>query len=272
MGEAKRKRVAGFDPFMSLRDVEWEDFRVHDGRITRIAGYNIPPKAQRDVTKLFTDQLASAHAAGEDRSSEHETRQRVAFHEAGHCVVGAAFGVAAERAQVTENEFGDWIGCTLWAGDNPEWREMSLFTTPEYDWRLAAITIAGIAAETVSIGVQAGSSIDEQIAFILFTDVITTKLKLKRETNAAFVDGMPEVMAILRDHRQALDAIAEALMVEPELGRDRLDPLLAGVFDPGWDRAAEFIARLRAGPSQAVQDFATWTALQRQGGRMQPTN
>jgi hypothetical protein len=142
----------------------------------------------------------------------------------------------------------------------------------EYDWRLAAITIADIVAEAVSIGVQAGSSIDEQIAFILFTDVITTKLKLKRETNSAFVDGMPEVMAILRDHRQALDAIAEALMAEPELGRDRLDPLLAGGFDPGWDRAAEFIARLRAGPSQAAKDFATWTALQRQGGRMQPTN
>jgi hypothetical protein len=272
MGEAKRKRVAGFDPLMSLCDVEWEDFRVHDGRITRVAGYNIPPKAQRDVTKFFTDLLVSAHAAGEDRSSEHEERRRAAFHEAGHCVVGSAFGIAAERAQVTENEFGDWGGRTLWVEDNPEWREMSLFTTPEYDWRLAAITIAGIAAETVSVGFQAGASIDEWLAFILFTDVITTKLKLKRETNAAFVDGMPEVMAILRERRQVLDTIGEALMVEPELGRARLDQMLIGVFDPQRDHAAEFIARLHAGPSQAVQDFATLAAFQRQGGRMQPTN
>ena len=271
MGEAKRKRVAGVDPLMSLCDVEWEDFRVHDGRITRIVGYNIPPKAQRDVTKFFTDLVVSAHAAGEDRSSEHETRRRAAFHEAGHCVVGAAFGIAAECVQVREHEFYGSSGRTLWARDNPKWREMSLFTTPEYDWRLAAITIAGIAAETVSVGFQAGSSIDEHLVFILFTDVITTKLKLKREINPAFVDGMPEVMALLRDHRQALDAIAEALMVEPELGRDRLDPLLAGVFDPGRDYAAEFIARLRAEPSQAVRDFAT-LAFQRQGGRMLPTN
>jgi hypothetical protein len=272
MGETKRKRVAGFDPFMSLCDVEWEDFRVHDGRITRIAGYNIAPKAQRDVTKFFTDLLVSAHAAGEDRSSEHEERRRAAFHEAGHCVVGAAFGIVADHVQVAEHEFGGWSGRTLWAGDDPEWREMSLFTTPEYDWRLAAITIAGIAAETVSVGFQAGSSIDEQIVFILFTDVITTKLKLKRETNAAFVDGMPEVMAILGDHRQALDAIGEALMVEPELGRDCLDQMLIGVFDPRRDHAAEFIARLHAGPSQAVHDFATLAAFQGQGGRMQPTD
>jgi hypothetical protein len=266
MVEAKRKRAAW------IRDVDWGDFRVHDGRITRIAGHNIPPKAQRGVTKLFTDLLVSCHAAGESLAPEREGRRRFAFHEAGHCVVGAAFGVAAERAQVTENEFGDWIGCTLWAGDNPEWREISPFTTPEYDWRLAAITIAGIAAETVSVDFQAGSSIDEQIVFILFTDVITTKLKLKRETNAAFVDGMPEVMAILRDHRQALDAIGEALMVESELGRDCLGQMLLGVFDPRRDHAAEFIARLRAGPSQAVRDFATLAAFQRQGGRMQPTN
>jgi hypothetical protein len=271
MGEAKRKRAAGFDPFMSLCDVEWEDFRVHDGRITRIAGYNIPPEAQRGVTKLFTDLLVSAHAAGEALAPEREGRRRTAFHEAGHCVVGAAFGVAAERAQVTENEFGDWIGRTLWVEDNAEWREMSPFTTPEYDWRLAAITIAGIAAETVSVGFQAGSSIDERLVFILLTDAITTKLKLKLEINAAFVDGMPEVAAILRDHHQALDSIAEALMVEPELGRDRLDPLLAGVFDPGRDYAAEFIARLRAEASQVVRDFAT-LASQRKGGRMQPTN
>ena len=255
MGEAKRKRVAGFDPLMSLCDVEWEDFRVHDGRITKIVGYDIPPEAQRGVTKLFTDLLVSAHAAGEGLAPEREGRRRTAFHEAGHCVVGAAFGVAAERAQVTENEFGDWTGRTLWVEDNPEWREMSLFTTPEYDWRLAAITIAGIAAETVSVGFQAGSSIDEQIVFILFTDVITTKLKLKRETNAAFVDGMPEVMAILGDHRQALDAIGEALMVEPELGRDCLDQMLIGVFDPRRDHAAEFIARLHAGPSQSRAGF-----------------
>jgi hypothetical protein len=45
------------------------------------------------------------------------------------------------------------------------------------------------------------------------------------------------------------------LMVEPELGRDRLDPLLAGVFDPSRDRAAEFIARFRAGPSQTRAGF-----------------
>ena len=266
MGEAKRKRAA------VIRDVDWGDFRVHDGRITRIAGHDVPPTAQRGVTKLFTDLLVSSHAAGESLAPEREGRRRLAFHEAGHCVVGAAFGVAAERAQVTENEFGDWIGCTLWAGDNPEWREISPFTTPEYDWRLAAITIAGIAAETVSVDFQAGSSIDEWLVFMLFADVITTKLQLERETAAAFVDGMPEVMAILRDHRQALDAIAEALMVEPDLGRDRLDPLLAGVFDPGRDHAAEFIARLRVRPSYAVQDFAAWAAFRRQGGRMQPTN
>ena len=73
-------------------------------------------------------------------------------------------------------------------------------------------------------------------------------------------------------HRQALDAIAEALMVEPDLGRARLDEMLIGVFDPRRDHAAEFIARLRAGPSQAVQDFATPASFERQGGRMQPTN
>jgi hypothetical protein len=207
------------------------------------------------VTKLFTDLLVSAHAAGEALAPEREGRRRTAFHEAGHCVVGAAFGVAAERAKVKENEFGDWIGRTLWVEEDPEWREMSPFTTPEYDWRLAAITIAGFIAETFSVDYQAGSSIDEQVLFVLFTDVITDKLKLTLEINPAFVDGMPEVAAILGDHRQALDAIAEALMVEPELGRDRLDPLLAGVFDPSRDRAAEFIARFRAGPSQTRAGF-----------------
>jgi hypothetical protein len=62
-------------------------------------------------------------------------------------------------------------------------------------------------------------------------------------------------------------AIGEGLVVEPELGRDRLDQLLIGVFHPGRDRAG-VIAKLRAGPSVAVQPFATLAAFQARGGKI----
>ena len=267
MGEARRKRATA-----QIVVMESQGFRFHGKFITKIAGYDIPPESQRHVTDLFYGHIGFARSLGEALGPEHETRRRAAFHEAGHTVVAAAFGFVPTKAYVTQNNHGAWIGRALFDEKRAPPRETSPCTSPENDWRLAANVIAGFIAETMMVGPRASSSIDEQIIFSVVTAALTAKLELKLEINTAFVDGTTEVMAILRERRPALHAIGEALMAEPELGRDRLDPLLAGVFDPGRDRAAEFIARLRDGPSQAVRSFATLAAFQRQGERMQPTN
>ena len=266
MGEARRRRASG-----QIVVMESQGFRFHGGLITKIAGFGIPLESQRHVTDLFYERIAFARSLGEALGPEHETRRRAAFHEAGHAVA-AAFGFVPTKAYVTQNNHGAWIGRALFDEKRAPPCETSPCTSPENDWRLAANVIAGFIAETMMVGPRASSSIDEQIIFSVVTGALTAKLELKLEINTAFVDGTTEVMAILRERRQVLDAVGEALTVEPELGRDRLDPLLAGVFDPGRDRAAEFIARLRAGRSQAVQGFATLAAFQRQGERMQPTN
>jgi hypothetical protein len=237
MGNAKRRRIRR--PAAVTGE---ESLHISDGVVTRIAGFEILPRTQRQATDCFHRRLASVRAH-DGLDPKNKTRERVAYHQAGRCVVGTALGFVVTRVGVGQHETGGWIGCLSFDEDYAPPDNATRATSPENDWRFAAVIIAGLTAEILCTHATLSSSVEQQTLFELLAGGITAKLNL--ESNAPMADGWREVGNILVEHQGVLRAIARQLLTEPAIERDEIGLLLAGVFDPERDRAEEFIAKLR---------------------------
>ena len=246
MGEAKRKRATGPTPDLELLKWQVKDigFDRRTGLITKLAGMTIPPDVQHDVTKFFGKWNALVLEQEGTPDPRDNTRRRAAFHEAGHCVVGAALGTSVARTAVGMSPQGEWFGRTFYDKDTYP-GGITPDTPLEKDWAMTACLIAGFIGEDPA-GTRISSSIDEKVVFTLLTGDIMVKLGLPGPVNVIESAGLDEVWSILADHRDAHTAVADALMARSELDREQLDDIMKGVHDPARERAKRFVARLQS--------------------------
>ena len=143
----------------------------------------------------MSDRLDLAFAMGGPRAFECP-KTSAAFHEAGHCVVGAVLGERPSKAAIWPTiELGreQWIGRTYGI---PRWR-VDDTTLAEADLQHARSQLAGVVSEMLfDSDFRLGSSTNE-IA-IAQGIVLTAATKLRRDVQQLWLETLVSVATILR--------------------------------------------------------------------------
>jgi len=222
------------------------------------------------ISACDLDEAQLRHFAGPQRAerllSESE-RRWVAAHEAGHCLAAELCPSHAKAEKVTILARGETLGLAFY-GDSDHYLD-----TPEELRGRMIVAMAGRAAEQVVLGrMGAGAANDlekanamarqavETLGFSARVGQITTHVggqavalaegtrRLIDEEVARLVDeAYREAMALLADHRPALDALAAALVAEEQIDRARIERILGEVAAP--ERRAQS-TRPRALPAE----------------------
>jgi hypothetical protein len=226
-----------------------------------VVGLSVPPASDS------TDPVRDMSASGVGRSELDDWR--VSLHEGGHTVVGRALG--AEVGGCTIVEGPDYGGLT-WGPKGNSSRLSSVDENPDICAKITALMpafgeprvnaaeifsfchvrvvdlCAGTAAETILHPAcapwVAHSDIREarKIASMVCTS--------ESAVDAYLAFGLAEAKALIEQHRAAVLAIAEALMVERTLNSEQIDNIIASA--PAFAR--------RAAWARVIENAATFTA------------
>jgi len=147
-----------------------------------------------------------------------------AFHEAGHCVIGALDGVVPSCASIwSVLELGQrqWIGKTYGL---PRLR-VDDKTDPKVDLRHARSSLAGLVAEVVfDPEFRLGSSLDEYATAIAV--VHTAAMKIRRDPMQLFIETLAGIELALKEHVGIVREIAAQLISKGSIKARRLQFLL----------------------------------------------
>jgi hypothetical protein len=215
-----------------------------DGCVTRLCGATIDDQEQgRALARVMTFWVQRAQetqgAAAFEAPIEH-----AALHEAAHCVVGAALGRWPSVTYLREDGPGRWFGETNWVGDSA-WI-VSHQTSPEDDWRQAAIKVAGWAAENTLPDARGASSLDELAFHHLLCDSIAFKLGVADHTKIQMASLACVRWLLGGVYRDALARVSAALLAAHRLAADELTALLAGVPLAGLNPIGDIFAVMRS--------------------------
>ncbi len=168
------------------------------------------------------------------------TRDHAAHHEAGHAIQYAAEGHHVLSVEVYRRG-ADWLGGVAVAG--PGWR-IDHDTDPRADLVRARVLLAGPLGELLhSTRPALGAGVDEMA--LARSIVGTVACKLSVDADALTTRTVYDVIATLTRHRQALEGLAAALMVNRKVKGFQLARLLerGGMANPPG------VARVLPGPS-----------------------
>jgi hypothetical protein len=195
---------------------------------------------------------------------------RVGLHEAGHVVVGRALG--SEVGGVTIVEGPDYGGLT-WGPKGNSSRLSSVDEMPDLCAQIAAsmpafgeprvnaaeiFTFCHVRVVDLCAGTAAETILHPECApWVAHSDIREArKIASMICTSESAVDaylafGLAEAKALIEQHRAAVWAIAEALMVERTLNSEQIDTIIA---------SAPVLAR-RAAWARVLENAATFTAI-----------
>jgi hypothetical protein len=150
------------------------------------------------------------------------TQAASAIHEAGHVVVGVAFGKRLKRVRICERMSGVWMGLT-------EYHGRPRLDAPATILKEARFVYAGIAAEMLfDRDFRRGSSLDEFIMSQVLAAIAAHKLGTDGET--CWRTEVDEVtMSSLRQHRLVVGEIANRLLMCRTLRGRALDQMVADI-------------------------------------------
>ncbi len=219
--------------------------------------------------------------AGPERSSRilapHD-RERVAYHEAGHTIVGWVLSTTASVEKVSIVARGHSLGST-W---NLPLDDRAVRTRSQMLEEIAS-ALAGRAAENVVFGDPSGSGqidlsratyLARQMVYELgmsdtlgplalgsaaaaghlrdYSEEITQEAG--REVRRILAEGEAQAQQVLTDHRPQLDKLAELLVARETLERNDLEAILEDLPTGGQPRA---VARRRAAPRTTARRTGT---------------
>jgi hypothetical protein len=182
------------------------------------------------LTAALAYTLALALAMEGQRAFE-DPKTSAAFHEAGHCVIGALDGDPPTKASIwSEQLLGQphWTGKT--EGFSP-WRVDD--TTPaQYDLKQARAQLAGAASELLFDypNYRAASSVDEKV--IAVGIVQTAACKLKCDPQQLFEKTLNAVIRDLWANKEIVREIADVLLREGKIEPQPLSRILRAVRRP----------------------------------------
>jgi hypothetical protein len=150
-----------------------------------------------------------------------------AFHEAGHCVVGAVLGERPSKAAIwpiVELGREQWIGRTHGI---PAW-QVDDKTSAEADLQHARSQLAGVVSEMLfDSDFRIGSSTNE-IA-IAQGIVLTAATKLRRDTQQLWMETFVFVATVLKTNERVVRDIAAELMTRGNVTERRLAYFLQSI-------------------------------------------
>jgi hypothetical protein len=153
-----------------------------------------------------------------------------AFHEAGHCVVGAVQGERPSKATIwpiIEHGREQWIGRTYGIS---RWR-VDDRTLAEADLQHAQSELAGVVSEMLfDPDFRLASSIDEIVRAQGI--VLTAATKLRRDVRHLWLETFVSVATILRANERVVRDIATELMNRRSVKASRLAYLLRSIDGP----------------------------------------
>jgi cell division protease FtsH len=191
------------------------------------------------------------HWAGPQRTERllsDTQRMWVAVHEAGHCLAAELCPGHAKAETVTILARGEALGLAFY-GDGDHHLD-----TPEDLRERMIVAMAGRAAEQLCFGrIGAGAANDLEKANVMARQAVETlgfsarvgqivthaagqaiplaegtRLLVDEEVARLVDEAYREAVALLRRHRQELDALVEALMDEEQIDRRRIEQVLGG--------------------------------------------
>jgi hypothetical protein len=184
------------------------------------------------LTAFLEDRVKEIFAA-EGLAAFEMPREAAAFHEAGHCVVGAHEKFRIKRAVIFKAApsaaatalFGE----DVWAGRTSGLKTWTVSprTAPFEDLKHARMTIAGQAAESVAGVARSASSLDEIIIAQAMVDAAAKKLGVGGEQ--LWRDVWRQTAAICHQNRRIVGVIADRLLRLGSITGNPLRRLLAEV-------------------------------------------
>jgi cell division protease FtsH len=192
------------------------------------------------------------HWAGPERAERlltAEERRWVAVHEAGHCLAAELCPTHAKAQTVTILARGEALGLAFY-GD----RDRQLYTPQDLRERMI-VAMGGRAAEQVCFGrIGAGAANDLEQVNVMARQAIeilgfspsvgqivtqvagspvplaeSTRRLIDEEVAQMVDDAYREAIRLLLVHRSELDALADTLLEEEQIGRARIEEVLARV-------------------------------------------
>jgi hypothetical protein len=151
------------------------------------------------------------------------TKSSAAWHEAGHAVVGATFGVVPTSVRIWGNE-GDWEGHA--AGTLPGW--ITANSPVEKDRAHAVVTLSGVMAESLfDPDYRIGSSLFEQAQARSVAELITAKTGTQLDSIWQAICDDAEARLVV--HKQIVRVVANELVRKHVIRSRRLAAHLAPI-------------------------------------------
>jgi hypothetical protein len=209
------------------------DFQNNDAVDGHQAGpaFNRPAASVRGTEWLalaISEKRDLAFAIGGPRAFECP-KTSAAFHEAGHCVVGAVQGERPSKATIwpiSEHGREQWIGRTYGL---PKWR-VDGTTLAEDDLCHARSELAGVVSELLfDPDFRLASSVDEIVRAQGIA--LTAATKLRRNVPQFWLETLVSVATILRANERVVRDIATELMNRRSVKAIRLAYLLQSIDD-----------------------------------------
>lgn len=202
----------------------------------------------RGLTKLDVENAVETVNYGEARERSAESKERTAYHEAGHACIGCILGGGYMPDHATIVSRGNFGGYVSTAGD-----EKGMTWSKEYMENRVRSALAGRCAEVIHYGeyngLTAGPSSDIETAYRLIFEMVChlgmdeeigmsyyansndgkyvqLPVNVQERINVLFKKYYSESMQMLKEHSDLFEAIAKGLLDNESLGKAELDSIV----------------------------------------------